>query len=708
MKQWKRIAALLLSVCTMGMTTLSTACGDKGGGSSIVSEETSSVKDHSHVWKVEVTQEPTCTETGLKKKNCTVCDEEEFEIIEINAENHSIVKHEAKAPTCTAIGWDAYETCENCDYTTQEILEVLEHNYIDGVCVNGCGEKKVCAHVWGEYEIIRAATCTEKGWKMRVCGECKEEEFDSIPAGHALVYTEGKAATCNVDGWTAGNYCKDCDYDETESISATGHKYVNNVCVNDGCESIQNFWANLAKNSVGGGNSGKVDYTGDVKINGDPSAAVAYDGSRVTVTFYHTMGQKLQEVLNRWIPEFNKQYPNITIEHMNQGGYPDLRNQIVTELNGGNSPSIAYCYPDHVALYNKSRAVATLDDFIASETMGLGQEVANEFVRGYYEEGRAYGDGKMYTLPYSKSTEVLYYNKTFFEEHDLRVPTTWDEMETVMQQIIEIDPNSIPLGYDSEANWFITMCEQLNTPYTTTTEGNKFAYDVTTNHEFVGRLREWYQNGLVITEEIYGAYTSDLFIQTDPMQAKSYMCIGSTAGASYQCPDPFTDENGQVVYPFEVGVAMIPQIDAENPKVISQGPSLCMFNKTNKQEMAATWLFMKFLTTNLGLQAEFSATSGYAPVIKNLDKKHEGYADFLATADGNAWLQATCIKQCLTQENAMFVIPAFVGSSVAREEVGILIQNCFVNSPANGQSAADFIKEQFKASVDKLKYEYGA
>ena len=354
------------------------------------------------------------------------------------------------------------------------------------------------------------------------------------------------------------------------------------------------FWAELAQNSVGGGNTtNKIDYTGDVKINGDPTAAVAYDGSKVTIQFYHTMGKNLQAVLTTYIDKFQKIYPNITIEHKQQGGYPDLRNQITTELSGGNSPHIAYCYPDHVALYNKSKAVATLDDYIAStatvtradgttEVMGLTQAGANEFVRGYYEEGRAYGDGKMYTLPYSKSTEVLYYNKTFFNQHGLKVPTTWDEMETVMEQIVEIDPTCTPLGYDSEANWFITMCEQLNTPYTSSVDGKKFLFDVSTNHEFAGRLREWYQNGYVITEEIYGAYTSDLFTQTDPSQAKSYMCIGSSAGASYQCPDPYTDENGQVVYPFEVGVVMPPQIDPANPKVISQGPSICIFKTITK------------------------------------------------------------------------------------------------------------------------------
>ncbi len=469
------------------------------------------------------------------------------------------------------------------------------------------------------------------------------------------------------------------------------------------------FWAELAATTGGSSSGGGLGGgTGDVTINGDSTAVGAYDGSNVTINFYHTMGAKLREVLDTWIPIFNQEYPNIKIVHASHGDYPGLRDQITTELNGGNSPHLAYCYPDHVALYKKARAVVPLDDYIASDDIGFTQSEVNEFVRGYYEEGRAYGDGVMYTLPYSKSTEVLYYNKTFFEVNNLKVPTTWDEMETVMQQIIEIDPNCVPLGYDSEANWFITMTEQLGTPYTSAKDGEKFLFNTPANQSFVERLRNWYQLGLVTTEETYGSYTSDLFTQTDPNEQRSYMCIGSSAGASYQCPDPYTNENNEVVYPFEVGVALPPQIDPENPKVISQGPSLCMFRKTNTQEMAATWLFMKFLTTNMGLQANFSAVSGYAPVIKNLDTKNESYGNSLATADGNANLQATCVKQCLKQENYMFVSPAFIGSSGARDQVGILMQNCFVNQPNEGQSVADFVKAQFNDIVNKLRSDYGA
>ena len=110
------------------------------------------------------------------------------------------------------------------------------------------------------------------------------------------------------------------------------------------------FWDNLAAQNSGGSNSGN-NWTGDVEITGDPTAAVAYDGSPVEITFYHTMGQRLVEVLDAWIPVFNDMYPNITVVHSAKGGYDDLRDTITTELQGGISPSIAYCYPDHVANY---------------------------------------------------------------------------------------------------------------------------------------------------------------------------------------------------------------------------------------------------------------------------------------------------------------------------------------------------------------------
>ncbi|MBO5279678.1 MAG: extracellular solute-binding protein, partial [Clostridia bacterium] len=329
----------------------------------------------------------------------------------------------------------------------------------------------------------------------------------------------------------------------------------------------------------------------------DADLSGAYDGSEVTITFYHTMSAtNLQPVLDDAIARFNELYPKITVEHKQVGDYDAVRNQIKTELTVGGQPNIAYCYPDHVALYNVAKAVVPLDDLMAStvevtradgtkEIMGLTQEQIGNYIEGFFNEGRAFGDGKMYTLPFSKSTEVLYYNKTFFEANNLSVPTTWDEMEALCETIKGIAPNSTPLGYDSENNWFITMCEQYGSPYTSATkvDGTNYLFDNETNHAFVEKFASWYAKGWVTTKELSGGYTSDAFKKAEGEHGKSYMSIGSSAGATHQAPDLVNGE-----YPFEVGIAPIPQVDNNNRKVISQGPSVCIFQKENEQEVYAS------------------------------------------------------------------------------------------------------------------------
>ena len=433
-------------------------------------------------------------------------------------------------------------------------------------------------------------------------------------------------------------------------------------------------------------------------------AEVTYDGSPVTIKFYHTMGANLSAVLEAYIAEFNALYPNITIEHSQVGNYDDVREQISTEISVGNQPHIAYCYPDHVALYNIAKATQPLDKYIDStvevtradgttEILGLTAEQKADFIAGYYNEGKAFGDGLMYTMPMSKSTEVLYYNKTFFEANNLTVPTTWDELEAVCAEIKKIDPQSIPLGYDSEANWFITMTEQYGSPYTSA-EGDHYLFDNEQNHAFVKKFNEWFNKGYLTTQNIYGSYTSGLFVSTS--EVKSYMSIGSSAGATHQRPSANSDGS----YPFEVGIATIPQVDASNPKVISQGPSLCIFAKENEQEVIASWLFVKFLTTTVPFQAEFSMASGYVPVLKSVGE-NPVYADFISKADGGNNIAALSAKVCLEQESAYYTSPAFNGSSEARDQVGALMTKCLALK--DGDIDAQ-IAEAFEDAVAECEY----
>ena len=428
----------------------------------------------------------------------------------------------------------------------------------------------------------------------------------------------------------------------------------------------------------------------------------------VEITFTHTMGAKLQGVLDTYIEEFNKIYPNITITHQSAGGWADINGQINTEIAGGTQPNIAYCYPDHVAMYNIAKSVVTLDNLIASdfvipgteEVLGLTDAQKKDFIESYYNEGIVYGDDQMYTMPLNKSTEVLYYDKTFFEKNNLKVPTTWDELWDTCEKILAIDPDCYPLGYDAEDNWFITLCEQMETGFTSAEDGGQYLFNNKENKAFVKELREYYQKGYFTTQELYGSYTSNLFVETT--DTRCYMCVGSSGGASYQMSN---NDTGDGTFAFEVGVAPIPQYSEDNRKVISQGPSLCILKgaNTTDQQVMASWLFVKFLCTNVEFQAEFSMASGYMPVLKSV-VENENYAAWLAKGNGYEYLVAKCVQVGIDGRDDYFVSPAFNGSSTARTQAGSLLLKCLSGEAADDKAVDALIDQAFQDALDECEY----
>jgi len=431
----------------------------------------------------------------------------------------------------------------------------------------------------------------------------------------------------------------------------------------------------------------------------------------VTITFYHTMGKDLKGVLEEYILEFNELFPNIIIQHEQVGSYDDVRDTISTNIQADLQPNIAYCYPDHVASYNTSGKVVSLNQFINSTNYvvtangdkyfyGLGDAEISNFIDAYYAEGTVYGSNQMYTLPFSKSTEVLYYNETFFTANGLNVPTHWfssdandtTSMEYVLYRIKEIDPTSIPLGYDSASNWFITMCEQLGTPYTSG-KGDHYLFNTAENRAFIEKFRQWYQDGLIVTKNLNDnkAYTSNLFKETVLTNKKSYMTIGSTGGAKNQRPSKIGN-----TYPFNVGITTIPQANVNNPKVISQGPSVCIFEGKNitEEQVLASWLFIRYLTTSVRFQGDFSMVSGYSPVLKQEVMLQDTiFANFVNQADGGAFIESLAQKVALEQTPAYYTSPAFVGSSTARDQVGLLLESCI--STTTNLNISEFINQQF-------------
>ena len=239
--------------CTGGTATCTTkavceACGGKYGKRNL----------NNHALVHYDAQAPTCTKPGWDAfDTCPRCYYTTFRAIP--ALKHDLEHHEAKAPTCTEKGWDAYEACSRCDYTTRKEIPALNHDFVHhDAQAPTCTEKG-----WDAYETCsrcnyttyaeqpalnhalvnhdaKAPTCTEKGWNAYdTCNNCNYTTYTEQPAlNHALVHHEAKAPTCTEIGWDAYETCSRCDYTTYAELPALNHDYqavtVEPTCETDG------------------------------------------------------------------------------------------------------------------------------------------------------------------------------------------------------------------------------------------------------------------------------------------------------------------------------------------------------------------------------------------------------------------------------------------------------------------------------------------
>ena len=157
---------------------------------------------------------PTCTEIGwdeydaCQREGCTYTTK-----VEIPALKHKLVHHDAKAPTCTEIGWDEYDTCSRCDYTTKVEIPALKHKLV--------------------HHDAKAPTCTETGWEeYDTCSRCDyTTKVELLALKHDLVHHDAKAPTCTEIGWDEYDACQreGCDYTTKVEIPAPGHDYTEKV-----------------------------------------------------------------------------------------------------------------------------------------------------------------------------------------------------------------------------------------------------------------------------------------------------------------------------------------------------------------------------------------------------------------------------------------------------------------------------------------------
>ena len=161
-------------------------------------------KGHTYTdWIID--SEATCTTDGMKHRDCTVC-HEAAETRVINKYDHNLIHHDGKEPTCTEIGWEAYDECSRGDYSSYVELPAKGHTSSDWI-------------------VGKETTCEESGYRYKECTACHAilEREDFEPLGHNLTHYVGKEATCTEIGWEAYDACSRCEHTTYKELPAKGH-----------------------------------------------------------------------------------------------------------------------------------------------------------------------------------------------------------------------------------------------------------------------------------------------------------------------------------------------------------------------------------------------------------------------------------------------------------------------------------------------------
>ena len=394
-----------------------------------------------------------------------------------------------------------------------------------------------------------------------------------------------------------------------------------------------------------------------------------------------------KNVYEQAIADFEALYPNIKITMRLYTDYGRLYDDMLKNIGANTLPNVCITYPDHIATYmTGNNCVVPLDDLFADEKYGLGGSqlrfdgpTQGEIIPEFLQE--CVLDGTHYALPYMRSTEACYVNKTYVEKLGYTLPEvlTWDFIWEVSDAAMAKNADGtfavngqkvmIPFMYKSTDNMMIQMLRQLDAPYSTPGGTIEILNDTTKDL--------LYEIADHVGKKSFSTFKTDSYPADLLNAGRCIFAVDSTAGATWMGPDaPLMDISEGNIVDFEMEIMAIPQFDTEHPKMISQGPSVCVFNQEDPQEVLASWLFTQYLLTNK-VQVGYAKTEGYLPVTSKAQQSTE-YLDYVNRSgednDEHYWVKIAAAK--LLQDNTAntFVTPVFNGSASLRNAAGQLIE----------------------------------
>lgn len=437
------------------------------------------------------------------------------------------------------------------------------------------------------------------------------------------------------------------------------------------------------------------------------------DTSRmIEITFWNKNDSNKTQVTayKNAITEFEKLYPNIHVAMKAYTDYSRIYNDVITNISTNTTPNVCITYPDHIATYMTGiNVMVPLGALMQDERYGLGgTEILfdapkkEEIVPEFLDECAFEGD--YYAIPFMRSTEACYINKNMVEALGYSVPDvlTWNYIWEVSEKAMEQNPDGtyavngqnvlIPFIYKSTDNMMISMLKQKDAGYSTA-EGEIQIFNDTTR-DLLKEIAIHAKSSAFSTFKI-SSYPAN-FLNAE----QCIFAIDSTAGATWMGTEaPNCDIAKDAIKDFEMVVRPIPQFDVNNIKMISQGPSLCIFNKEDPQEVLASWLFAQYLLSN-DVQISYAQSEGYIPVTIKAqnDEKYQRYLMESGTDTNLHYagkIEATNLL--LSHTGNTFITPVFNGSASLRTAAGTLIEDVVKAERRKTVVDDSFITKEFKS-----------
>ncbi len=417
--------------------------------------------------------------------------------------------------------------------------------------------------------------------------------------------------------------------------------------------------------------------------------SVVTKGEKVDIVFWTGTGSSNYPYLETMVANFMAEYPNITVELANQGPIADLTDKLTQNIVSGSTPQLSNINAATFPEYVNNGVLVDLSPYFNDPTIGFTADEQADFFASYLEEARSFGpEGTMYGFPTNKkTTDVLVYNKTYFDAKGWSAPKTWDEVVAYSKAIYE-ETGKPGFSYDAaygEAA-FKLLSMQYGSAYVTA-DGvvdidNQASIDTMTFYK--QNMDAGYFTLPALMPSAGGNYSNSGFVVQE-----CYMFVGAAAGVAYAIPSA---DKGQEV--FEVGVAPLPQLDAQNAVAFSKGEDYVMFTNSTDEQRVATWLLIRFLSRAEN-NVDWLVFTGNLPISQSMVDNAD-YQTFLnAENDGSAaYFKALAVNAALEMNGYMRFDVAFDRSYELASEVGTMWQSVMVGG-ADIASALAAVQAKF-------------